>query len=179
MNKDGRLTINECNALIETLQKYTPNELERFFNISDTDRNGFMRPNEFEALITSLLPSLFDEPKKAVNDDLEYFHQQMRSMTPQTEYDEEEDVENFEMVEHIPRPNDIPIRNEQDALRVLNMHTRNVSILNSADLDADQMANFTETLRLINKYIKIRNATNFLRFFLDGELIDGKLNARV
>lgn len=60
------------------------------------------------------------------------------------------------MVEHIPRPNDIPIRNEQDALRVLNMHTRNVSILNSADLDADQMANFTETLRLINKYIKVR-----------------------
>ncbi|VDK19243.1 unnamed protein product [Anisakis simplex] len=156
MDHDGSLSASECYALLAVLKQCSAGQLRNLFCRSDADSSGTLGRAEFEEFLKRLSPSLFDATKNERNDDLEYFHQQVLSMTPQTEYDEEEESNGFEMIEHRPRPNDIPIRSEEDARRVLNKHARNVSILVQADLDSNQLANFTETLRLVSTYQKCK-----------------------
>ncbi|KHN83021.1 hypothetical protein Tcan_08199 [Toxocara canis] len=179
VNRDGSLSTGEYMVLLGAFKKCTSTELERFFKEADSDDDNALRTSEFGTFLKLASPSLFDSSKRVINDDFEYFHQQLLAATPQTEYEEDDDGNAFEMVEHVPRPNDIPIKGVKDALRVLNMHARNVSILNQADLDGDQFANFSETLRLINCYEKIRNALNFLKLYAESELNDeNKLDAK-
>ncbi|VDM31380.1 unnamed protein product [Toxocara canis] len=43
---------------------------------------------KFGTFLKLASPSLFDSSKRVINDDFEYFHQQLLAATPQTEYEE-------------------------------------------------------------------------------------------
>ncbi|VDM28744.1 unnamed protein product [Toxocara canis] len=75
-------------VLLGAFKKCTSTELERFFKEADSDDDDALRTSEFGTFLKLASPSLFDSSKRVINDDFEYFHQQLLAATPQTEYEE-------------------------------------------------------------------------------------------
>ncbi|VDN50854.1 unnamed protein product [Dracunculus medinensis] len=73
---------------------------------------------------------------------------------PQTIYDDEETVDSI-LENYEPNQNSIPIRDVQDAIRIMNSYAHNYSILNQADSNNDQFIDVNEAFVFINQYDKV------------------------